>query len=306
MSEETVISSEVAKSDATIGQACPKIENVDKTFNKSEFINALKKDLVSTVKKVFINSLQKEVGFREVTVKEQKQLSRIMIDNENRKDIIYDAQCALINQVCLDSEFDIYTLTEFDKIKLMMAIYQTNMFKSEIKFKCKQCGTENQYKLNFANAIKRLDAFDITEKPFTFENDTWKFDFVVYYPSVRRVSDFYRSIVKKYAKQGGKDSETVSNMMNMDYINMFIKTIHMKNKETGSENDIYMPAFDPIEIDDIFSVFPQDVMYVDDGIINFISKNFIGKINDTFDKHKCGACGAIQEDTIDDDVESFF
>ena len=95
----------------------------EKQLNKSEFINALKSDFVTTVRKVYVNSLKREVGFREISVKEQKQLSRIMIDNESRKDIVYDSQCALISQVCLDKDFDIYELTEFDKIKLMMALY---------------------------------------------------------------------------------------------------------------------------------------------------------------------------------------
>lgn len=53
-----------------------------KVLNKTEFINALKNNFATTVRKVYINSLKREVGFREVTVLEQKQLSRIMIDNE--------------------------------------------------------------------------------------------------------------------------------------------------------------------------------------------------------------------------------
>jgi len=83
---------------ATLNDAASKNEQEKlKVLNRSEFINALKKNFATTVRKVYINSLKREVGFREVTVLEQKQLSRIMIDNEQRKDIVYDAQCALIN-----------------------------------------------------------------------------------------------------------------------------------------------------------------------------------------------------------------
>ena len=82
MSEDNTVQVQNA---AQIEQPAPK------KLNKSEFINALKSDFVTTVKKVYINSLQKEVGFREITVKEQKTLSRIMVDNEQRKDIVYDA-----------------------------------------------------------------------------------------------------------------------------------------------------------------------------------------------------------------------
>ena len=91
--------------------------------SKSDLLKALELDFATTVNKVYINSLDKEVGVREVKVSEQKTLSRIMINNSLRKDIIYDTQCELINRVVLDDGFDIYNLTEFDKIKFLMLIY---------------------------------------------------------------------------------------------------------------------------------------------------------------------------------------
>ena len=117
--------------------------------SKSELVKALELDFATTVNKAYINSLDKEVSMREVKVSEQKTLSRIMINNEMRKDIIYDAQCALINSVVLDQDFDIYRLTEFDKIKLLMIIYQSSMLKKEVNFTCKHCGTENSYEMDF-------------------------------------------------------------------------------------------------------------------------------------------------------------
>ena len=275
-------------------------------LNKTEFINALKSDFVTTVRKVYINSLKREVGFREISVKEQKQLSRIMIDNESRKDIVYDSQCALISQVCLDPDFDIYALTEFDKIKLMLALYQTNMFKNDINFKCKECGTENTYKLDFGAVIKRLDDFDISDKDFNFENENWKFDFVVGYPTVKKISDFYRSFARKYRNASKKELESLNNMINMDYVNMFVKSVKLHNKQSGMDKDIDMSLFTAPEIEEIFSAFPQDVLYVDNGILTFITQNFIKKINDSFEKHKCAQCGTAYEEAIDGSSEGFF
>lgn len=68
----------------------------------------LKGDFASGVTKVYVNSLGKEVAFKEITVTQQKSLSRIMIGNEQRKDIIYDAQCATINSAALADGFDVY------------------------------------------------------------------------------------------------------------------------------------------------------------------------------------------------------
>lgn len=167
-------------------------------MSKADIMAAIRNDFTTSVKPVYVNSLKKEVGFREITVREQKSLSRIMIENEHRKDVVYDTQCQLINQVCLDKDFDIYQATEFDKIKLMMALYQSNMFKNEIKFTCRECKTENIYRLEFAKVLERLDQFDLSDKVFEFENDQWKFVFTINYPTVQRVSQFYRQYAQQY------------------------------------------------------------------------------------------------------------
>jgi len=92
-------------------------------LSKDDLLKALDADFATNVNKIYVNSLGREVGFREVTVQEQKNLSRILVANENRKDVVYDAQCAIINKTALDDDFDIYDLTEFDRIKLLMALY---------------------------------------------------------------------------------------------------------------------------------------------------------------------------------------
>lgn len=276
-------------------------------LNRSEFIKALKNNFATTVRKVFINSLGREVGFREVTVLEQKQLSRIMIDNEQRKDIVYDAQCALINQVALEEGFDIYKLTEFDKIKLLIVLYQTNMFKNDIQFKCKECGTENQYKLDFQKVLDKLDEYDISDKSFTFKNANWEFKFTCGYPSVERVSEFYKSYSKKYKQaRTPKELETLNNMINIDYSCTFIKEIDFKSIVGESEpTRIVTSEFTPQEVTQILESFPQDVVYVDDGVLSFVVENFINKINASFEKHKCGSCGAVYDESVDGDTSSF-
>lgn len=279
---------------------------VAKPFNKTEFIEALSQGFATTVKKVYINSLQKEVGFREIKVKEQKTLSRIMVDNEQRKDIIYDTQCALIAQVCLDKDLDIYSLTEFDKTKLLMALYQSNMYKTEIKFTCKQCHTDNVYRMNFANVVRKLDSFDTSDKTFDFENENWKFTFKLGYPLVRRVSEFYKSYAKQYRMTAPQQLESLNNSINMDYMNNFVKEVKIVNKADGSEQNIVMAQFTPDEVNQIFASFPQDVLYIDNGVLNFIATEFIVKPNECFDKHKCAQCGTIYEEAVDKDTGSFF
>lgn len=77
---------------------------------------------------MYINSVGREFSFGEITVQEQKSLTRMTQANRNRKDIVYDAQCALINKAALDPGFDVYGLSDFDRTKIMIALYQENMF----------------------------------------------------------------------------------------------------------------------------------------------------------------------------------
>ena len=153
-----------------------------------DLVAALKQDSATSVNRVYINSLDKEVSFREITVQEQKTLTRIMAGNEQRKDIVYDAQCATLKSICLEDDFDIYNVTEFDKIKLLLLLYQRNMVKHDISFVCPECHTENKYQIDFTNVINRLDKFDVADKEYEYENFNWKFKFLLSYPKVSRVS----------------------------------------------------------------------------------------------------------------------
>ena len=78
------------------------------SLSKDELLKALDEDFATSVSKVYVNSLKQEVGFKEISVKDQKTMSRIMIANEQRQDVIYDAQCGIINKTALLDGFDIY------------------------------------------------------------------------------------------------------------------------------------------------------------------------------------------------------
>ena len=59
------------------------------------------------------------------------------------------------------------------------------------------------------------------------------------------------------------------------------------------------------DISDIMEEFPQAVVYSDNGVVTFISKNMIESINESFESHKCLQCGHIQNDANVDSVTSF-
>lgn len=313
--------------------------------NSNSILNTFKNKFATKVNAVYVNSLKREVNFREVSVTEQKSLSKTMIENEARRDIIYDTQCALINRLCLENDtkkvkeeareaarvamptameaegiemgtpqaatfavkftndfiqkyvsehgFDVYTLTEFDRIRILMEIYQNNYFKDEITYKCKECGAENKYTLDFSKIIDRFNEFDLTDQTYTLEDKQYVYNFVLNYPSVKNVSQFYKMYVKKYKGVSAKEKDVLDNLENVDYINLYIKQIELIDKEKGTKDIADLSLMSYSDIESLIEVFPQNIIFSEDtGVLRYIAKNFIEKINSVFQYEKCAQCGA--------------
>ena len=270
-------------------------------------IKKLLKDVVSSgYTPIYVNSLEKEVGFKEVTVSQQKTLSRVMIGNENRKDIIYDAQCAIINETALEDNFDIYNYTELDRLKILLALYQANMFNNDVQFTCKECGCENKYKLNFNSVLNKLDKLSIDPIDFKYQKKNLTYVFTVKYPAVSLVSSFHKNYFAKHKNNSKRDVKINDTMSNMEYVNLFISNISISDENGKTLLNIPMKGYRPEDIEGILQDLPQDTLYGDNGVLQFISKEFLQKLNDSFEKHICKACGTIQEEENSNQVESFF
>lgn len=94
--------------------------------------------------------------------------------------------------------------------------------------------------------------------------------------------------------------------MNMDYTQLFIKKVVITKLEDSSVKTVDAKDFTPNELLEIFAMFPQDVMYIDNGITAFILKEFIQSIDSAYGKHKCGSCGAEYKNSADGGAEGFF
>lgn len=203
--------------------------------DSNAIFNAFKKEFSTAVRSIKVNSLDKEMKFRDVTVNEQKTLSKTSIENENRKDIIYDTQCQLINTLCLDDGFNVYGLTEFDRIKILMMIYQSNYMKNDITYKCPECGKENVYRMDFQKIIDKLDNFDLKDDVFTAEDERKIFKFTINYPLVRSVSNFYKDYMKKYKGKSNVEMQVLDNLGNVEYVNLYIKRVEMIDKQDPND-----------------------------------------------------------------------
>lgn len=283
----------------------PVVEQIE--LDKLESIEDLKKSLQNTLQKnqisVYINSLGKYVNFKEISVQQQKMLSRVMIGNETRKDIIYDTQCNLINEAAAVDGFSIYDYTELERLKLMMALYSTNMSTNTSKFTCSQCGCENTYNLDFARALEKLDALDINPKHFMYESKNLKYDFTLMYPYVKRISKFYKSYCAKYKNKSKRDVKVNDAMSNMEYINLFISSIKLSDKNDQVLKNIPLYAYKPEDAEELLQILPQDVLYTENGVLQFVTTEFLEKMNNAFDKQVCSQCGAVQENNVVESTE---
>ena len=121
---------------------------------------------------------------------------------------------------------------------------------------------------------------------------------------VSTVGEFHKANVGKYRNANSQMVKSLDNISNIDYINLFIKQIDLKSKSNSAEKVIVMSDYKVRDIEDIMSVFPQDVLYSEDGVLQYIANNYIKKINDTFEEHFCCSCGEKYENDINS-AESF-
>lgn len=262
-------------------------------------------EFATSLTPVYISSLGKDFSFREITVMQQKSLSRIMVANENRKDVIYDAQCQLINQACADDGFSVYNVSEFDRLKLLIALYQANMFQREVKFTCSECGSVNAYRFDFDKVLAKLDAVDVADSEVSYRARTCEYRFTIGYPSVKTVSQFHKQYCAKNRITNKNQAKSFDNMSNMEYVNLYIQGVEMTNLASGRTKVIDFRQFSPADREEIIQMFPQDVLYAEDGVLKKVMEKYVKVINDSFERHKCVQCGHVNEEGDVASAESF-
>lgn len=81
---------------------------------------------------------------------------------------------------------------------------------------------------------------------------------------------------------------------------LFVQSVEIEILDTGAKKTVDLRDYGAGDVEEIFATFPQDVLYAEDGVIQHVAANYIQRVNDAFDKHKCLQCG----ETYDNDVGS--
>ena len=264
---------------------------------ENDIVSLFKDEFTSTVIPVYIKSIDKELNFREVSVKEYKKFAKIAIDNAEKPATIYRAMSALIENVML-SQADFNSLTELDRIHILFNLSQTIVLDQNHTVKCPNCQLEYQMMPDIAKVNEEFDNIDLTDKVYVIEDANRRYIFTVNFPTIRRMIDTLDYFQKN--NRGNTQQETSESGVNgstlgiaMAYIHAYIKsiTIQRKNKEGTITADLNQLPADKVE--EIIDVIPQSVFNSasETGLVAKINADFIDKANSVFQKEKCPSCG---------------
>ena len=269
-----------------------------KTLTGVAALSKFKQALGAGLFPIKLFSTDESVMMRELTVTDQKTLSKTALVNGSRRDVIFNAQCALVNSCVKKDGFDISEYTEFDRIVILARLYQQNYFDNDIHYTCPKCGKENIYKLDFGKILNKLEDAWTEDKVYVINNGDREFHFTVGWPKVKTIADFYAKYYKTYSASNEKVQSTIDQLSNVEYLVMFIKGI-----------ELFSPGAEGLSIDlndltyadrtDLIDSLPQGLVFDDDkGVITRVIADFTDPLNKAFQYEKCAYCGAETEEGI--------
>lgn len=270
-----------------------------KQDSSNDIVSLFKDEFTSTVIPVYIKSLDKELNFREVTVKEYKKFAKIAIDHADKPATIYRAMSALIENVML-SKADFNSLTELDRIHILFNLSQTIILAQEHDITCPACKITYKMDPKIDKINDEFNNIDLTDKVYTIEDANRLYIFTVNFPTIRRLMetlDYFQAhnIGKLLDNDASVNANTIG--IAMAYIHAYIKsiTIERKHKDDNKPSTITADfnALPANKVEEIIEVIPQTVFNStsENGLINRINEDFINRANSIFQKEKCPSCG---------------
>lgn len=281
------------------------MEKVNSAAQQSgTLLDLFKHEFASTVIPVFIKSLNKVVEFREISVSEQKALTKTQIENQYKPATIYRAFNSLIESVLLTKHIDIQQFTEADRYCILFNLYQTAFLDKPQDFECKHCGTKFSSSVDSKVVNENFAALDINDKVYTLCDASRYYIFTCNYPTVRRLTAtldvFQRKNMATKSNDDNVNHDVISMMESVDYINAFIKslTVERLDKSTPAITANF-EAMTAENVLDTLAIMPQHIMLSEDkGISSKILSEFINPINTVFAKRTCPTCNEEFEGQI--------
>jgi len=261
----------------------------------TDILSLFQNEFASTVIPVYIKSLDKVVEFREISVNEQKALTKTQIENQNRPATIYRAFNSLIESAMITKNIDVMLFSEADRYSILFNLYQTAFLDKPHEFTCKHCNNKFMASIDAKAVNDSFAGLDYSDKVYILQDATRLYIFTCNYPTIKRVTTTLDVFQRKYMSNTKADNvnmDVIAMMESVDYMNSFIKSLTIERVD--KTKPAITANFEEMTADNVLNtlaIMPQHIMLAEDkGITTKILNDFITPINTVFAKQQCPVC----------------
>ena len=261
----------------------------------SELADLLKTDSSQAAYEIYFPSKKKSYQFKQMTVGQQRLISKQSADFENRVEQL-KSRVSLLNALCLDPTFDALEINWAEFCNAIIAIKANNSIEPvSYQLSCdnKDCDAKFPLSVNFDDISSKLDKIVRTEIGkedfFEFEMAGKKIRFYLEFPNMKRYIKLAELFMKN--KKYSEDSAA------FDY--PYISRITVDGKEVNIESK----KMNLVEF----------INFIDNTFTGLDFRKFEKKINDSFStfveamtefEASCPVCGTVKKISIT--IDDFF
>lgn len=270
-------------------------------MNVESFMKILQKTNAESCYNVAVPSLGKNVKFKSMTVSQKKSIAKVVIDSEAPVDA-HSIKIALIKELMLDDNIDIYKLNIIDMVAILSQIAMNNIIDfPEMKFDCAKCNNEVKFRIDYEKITNNCMSFKMNNLEKEYEMCNVKYKFSLSESLMQDVLMFLtikNLLAKQYNMNDKDDLEKYSEEILPYYTTSCINAVYI-----NGENVDNMDFKSKIEM---LSYIPADFMYnANSGLIKLAISNFSpNRYDSLFNVVTCPFCDDKKEGLLT--IENFF
>lgn len=205
---------------------------------EDSILTNLRNSFSSAIQRIYIQSLGKTYSFREPTVRENSTLAKTVISNMKTQSVVYAATLSLIKNLCLEDDFDPRSMSEFDRLKVIVHLFSNNFFSKMLSIKCprRSCRESVKYPVAYGTLLKMMDSVDCSDIVYDNESELGKLRVVANFPSTARYLSLLESIDSETEAAVGKKTSAAEAMYS-DMDNSFSEISGANGAQQGASAD---------------------------------------------------------------------
>jgi hypothetical protein len=260
----------------------------ENSLQYQDILAALKNHAHSSVFAIYVPSLKRSVAFRQITVEEQKFISKRSIEDGSNKKNTYETFVALIARLCVDKTLKVADLTELDRIKILIELFRKNYNIDKYSVTCPECSHEFTATIDFGTILEEFDNFDLTEFIHEVESESskCKYAFHMLPPTIKRIREYNAHCAEN------KSEAEVEPFERSDFYKTFIVGIDvMPQDELQPKIAIDATQFNFAQFDELLGNMPVDAIFSEKGMVGALVSKYINKIANIKSDISCPNCG---------------